>query len=456
MGRSLAARVGLVLLVGGCASAQTTSVRIDTPANAQALGFRRLLVAGFLPDGVGQIDINEETARFIRTQLRSKPSLLVIESEPLRLTGMVRPGERAVQPLGTKLHRSAHDGPRDILSLRDDDAVFTNVSFWKTLGEEYSEPLILTGTATFRPAGSRMVERQVGRRTMRFWLPGFTLRLRLILISGSTGEIVDSVALRQRTAHATTGRESALSIYFRLMEQTMPSVLEALGQQTNQTRIHDREAARYDSMIRIPERLLFGDDRIWATSQAIGDVLEIAIGIGRNLPYYAPGVRLTGQDISPAMLEIAQRRARALGRTVDLQVSDAQDMPFMDEQFDSVVSTFSLCTIPDDRRALAEIRRVLRSGGRLILLEHVRSPQPIVRALQHLFEPLANRYAGDHLLREPLDHLADFRFSVEFCSRSRAGIVERLVARKNHETLKEELEQDNPSGNANEYARKGA
>lgn len=199
--------------------------------------------------------------------------------------------------------------------------------------------------------------------------------------------------------------------------------------------LYDRAAARYDSMIRIPERLLFGDGRMWAASQATGDVLEIAVGTGRNLPHYSPELRITGQDISPAMLEIARRRARALGRTVDLQVSDAQDMPLMDERFDSVVSTLSLCTIPDDRKALAEICRVLRSGGRLILLEHVRSPQPIVRALQHLFEPLAIRYAGDHLLREPLDHLADFGFSVEFCSCSRAGIVERLVARKDHETV---------------------
>jgi hypothetical protein len=196
-----------------------------------------VLVAGFLSDGVDQIDASEETARFIRTKLRSKRSLLVIESEPLRLTGVVRPGGRALQPLGTDLPRSVREQPRDTFPFQEDDAVFTNVSFWKTLGEEHSEPLILTGTVRFRSAGSRMVERQVGRRTMRFWMPGFTLRLHLVLISGSTGEIVNSVALRQRTAYATTGRDSALSIYFRLMEQTMPSVFEALGQQTSTTRI---------------------------------------------------------------------------------------------------------------------------------------------------------------------------------------------------------------------------
>ncbi len=199
--------------------------------------------------------------------------------------------------------------------------------------------------------------------------------------------------------------------------------------------LYEREAARYDSMIRIPERLFFADGRIWAASEAAGDVLEIAVGTGRNFPHYRPDVRLTGQDISLQMLEIARDRARALGRDVDLCVGDAQQLGFPPERFDSVVSTLALCTIPDDRVALAESWRVLRRGGSLILLEHVRSPQPFVRSLQRLLEPLAVRYAGDHLLRDPLDHLASLGFSVEYCVRSRAGIVERLVARKVHDDV---------------------
>jgi ubiquinone/menaquinone biosynthesis C-methylase UbiE len=194
--------------------------------------------------------------------------------------------------------------------------------------------------------------------------------------------------------------------------------------------LYDREAARYDSIVRIPERLLFADGRVWATAHAIGDVLEIAVGTARNLRHYRSDVRLTGVDISPAMLAIAQERAQALGRATDLRVGDAQNLDLPTERFDSVVSTLALCTIPDDRRALAEAWRVLRPGGRLILLEHVRSPQPMVRLLQRLLEPLAIRYAGDHLLRDPLDHLSDLGFSIEYCGRSRAGIVERLVARK--------------------------
>ena len=119
--------------------------------------------------------------------------------------------------------------------------------------------------------------------------------------------------------------------------------------------LYEREATRYDSMIRIPERLLFVDGRIWAASHAVGDVLEIAVGTGRNFPHYRPDVRVTGQDISLEMLNIARERARALGRDVDLCVGDAQQLGFPPERFDSVVSTLALCTIPNDRVALASL-----------------------------------------------------------------------------------------------------
>lgn len=236
MRRNLPARVGLVILVGGCASTNTSRVRVDAHPKPDVQGFGRVLVAGFLPDGVGQIDLNQETARFLRSQLRTKTSLGIIESDPLQLARVKRPGERGAEPLKAGMQRPSRD-QRDSSDLQEDDAVFTDVPFWRTIGEEYSEPLILTGIVRFSPAGPRMVERQMGRRTMRFWLRGFSLRLRLVLISGRTGEIVDSVPLRQLTAHATTGRESALSIYFRLMDQSMPSILAVLGQETSQPRL---------------------------------------------------------------------------------------------------------------------------------------------------------------------------------------------------------------------------
>jgi ubiquinone/menaquinone biosynthesis C-methylase UbiE len=125
--------------------------------------------------------------------------------------------------------------------------------------------------------------------------------------------------------------------------------------------------------------VLFVDGRHWVCSQAEGEVLEIAAGTGRNLRHYPPGVRLTAIELSPAMLELARREATALGREADLRVGDAQALEFPDESFDTVVRTLSLCTIPDDRAAVGEVRRVLRPGGRFLLLAHVRSPVRAVR-----------------------------------------------------------------------------
>ena len=92
--------------------------------------------------------------------------------------------------------------------------------------------------------------------------------------------------------------------------------------------------------------------------------------------------------------------------------------------------TFSLCSIPDDVKAVAEARRVLRPGGRLLLIEHVRSPSRPVRTIQRLLDPLTVRFEGDHLLREALDHLKTEAFEVERFERSKWGIVERAAARK--------------------------
>src|SRR5919112_2070836 len=139
-------------------------------------------------------------------------------------------------------------------------------------------------------------------------------------------------------------------------------------------RYYERIAHRYDEYVGYFERLLVGDGRRWVCSQAVGDVLELAIGTGRNLPYYPSDVRLTGVDLTPAMIELARQRADALGREVDLRVGDAQALDLPDAQYDTVVAMLALSSIPDERRALAEARRVLRPGGRLLLLEHVRSP----------------------------------------------------------------------------------
>ncbi|MQA75895.1 MAG: methyltransferase domain-containing protein [Solirubrobacterales bacterium] len=195
-------------------------------------------------------------------------------------------------------------------------------------------------------------------------------------------------------------------------------------------RILDKEAPNYDRQMGFFERILFAGGREWACAQAQGEVLEIAIGTARNLPHYADDVRLTGVELSPEMLAIGRRRAEGLGRDVDLLIGDAQALNFEDESFDTVIITFALCTIPDDRMAASEAYRVLRPGGRLVLLEHVRSPSLAVRSVQRLIDPLSVRFGADHLVREPLDYLADVGFEVADVERLKWGIVERVLAHR--------------------------
>ncbi len=194
--------------------------------------------------------------------------------------------------------------------------------------------------------------------------------------------------------------------------------------------IWEKMAPRYDKDIAFAERILFAGGREWVCAQAAGRVLEVAVGTGRNLPFYPPHVRLTGIELSPAMLEIGRRRGAELGIEVDLRAGDAQALDFDDESFDTVVITLALCSIPDDRKTVAEAWRVLRPGGLLLILEHVRSPLLAVRVLQRIVDFFTVRFEGDHLLREPLEQLQVAGFVVDRLERSKLGIVERLAAHK--------------------------
>jgi ubiquinone/menaquinone biosynthesis C-methylase UbiE len=194
--------------------------------------------------------------------------------------------------------------------------------------------------------------------------------------------------------------------------------------------IQDKEAPRYDRQISFFERVLFGGGREWVCSQAHGEVLELAAGTLRNLPFYPPGVKITAVELSPEMAAIGRKRAQELGRSVDLRVGDVQQLELADESFDTVTCTLGFCTIPDTTAAAREAFRVLRPAGRLLLLEHVRSPAGPVRFVQRLLDPLFVRFEADHLLREPLDYLPGVGFELDEAQRSKWGIVERLRARK--------------------------
>jgi ubiquinone/menaquinone biosynthesis C-methylase UbiE len=197
-----------------------------------------------------------------------------------------------------------------------------------------------------------------------------------------------------------------------------------------QRQLWARYAPRYDREMRLWERLLFRDARAWSCGQATGDVLEVAIGSGRNLSFYPPEIRLTGVDLSPDMLDLARGRAADLGRQVHLHEGDAHQLSFPDASFDTVVCTFSLCNIPDYRRAIAEMRRVLRPGGLLVLADHVASDRRFILGGQRLLEKLSLRKAGDYQTRRPLPLVEQAGFVVEVQQRYGKGIVERLTARK--------------------------
>jgi ubiquinone/menaquinone biosynthesis C-methylase UbiE len=195
-------------------------------------------------------------------------------------------------------------------------------------------------------------------------------------------------------------------------------------------RIFDKQAPKYDKSMSRFERLLFAGNREWVCERAEGEVLEIAAGTARNLPFYRADVKLIGLELSPEMAELGRHRAEELGREIDMRVGDAEALPFPYESFDTVVCTYGLCTIPDDAAAIRDAKRVLRPGGRILLAEHVRSPNPIVRTIQRVLEPFAHRFGGDHLLREPLDHLAAEGFVLDEVKRQKAGWVELVAAHK--------------------------
>jgi ubiquinone/menaquinone biosynthesis C-methylase UbiE len=196
-------------------------------------------------------------------------------------------------------------------------------------------------------------------------------------------------------------------------------------------RKYAKEAPKYDREMDLFERWFFGTEhRGWACSRAVGDTLEVAIGTGLNLPHYPEDVRLTGLDLSPEMLALAETAAKRIGRTIELKVGDAQDLPFADRSFDTVVCTYGLCSVPDDAGAIIEMRRVLKPGGCLILVDHIRSSIRPIFWFQWLYELIWSRSKGGYVTRRPALHVMAAEFQVQARDRLRAGIVERLIALK--------------------------
>ena len=194
---------------------------------------------------------------------------------------------------------------------------------------------------------------------------------------------------------------------------------------------YDRIAPLYDVMDALPERRYRAwRRRLWPMLRG-PRVLEVGVGTGKNMPYYPEDLAITAIDLSPKMLERAQRRASDLGIEVDLQPGDAQALEFVDETFDEVVATFVFCSVPDPVLGLREARRVLKPGGRLRLLEHVRAGNALLGRIQDVANPLSVRMSGVNINRRTVDSVEASGLAIERVEDvGMRGIFKLIVATK--------------------------
>jgi ubiquinone/menaquinone biosynthesis C-methylase UbiE len=162
--------------------------------------------------------------------------------------------------------------------------------------------------------------------------------------------------------------------------------------------------------------------------QASGTILEVAVGTGKNLPYYPRGCQIVAVDLSREMLNIARRRAAKLSMNASFLLADAEALPFSDEIFDTVVSSLSTCTFPDPVSALQEMARVCRPKGKVLLLEHGRSDRQWLGRFQ---DRTADRHAkqlGCHWNRKSLDLVRQAGLRINKAQRVFFGIFHQIEA----------------------------
>ena len=266
MSAKILSSVACVALVAGC-SAGNYEIPIETPLTPKLdiSKFQRVLIAGFVSGGSEDVDANLETARLLRSQLRRNSVLEVIDADVMPLLDIadeqIHSSARNAPPAvpdGFALapgaeadaDENAEDGPLgedDQMSEEELEAyetIFANVGFWRDLGEEYQNPLILTGTVYFSPhqqSGMVTREREVydsfGRRRTtpeRTYRDrrGFVLSPKFIFIDGETGATVYSERHREEILYDASQNTPALSSYFELMDRLLPSVLGAFSNQS--------------------------------------------------------------------------------------------------------------------------------------------------------------------------------------------------------------------------------
>lgn len=224
-----------VLLTVGCASYHEIPIETPIRPSLDVSAFQRVLVAGFVAGGSDDVDGNLETTRLLRSQLRNKSNLRVIDADALPLMSVATEGRT--------------DAPATAAPVKDEkdlDAyanVFANVDYWKKIGEEYQQPLIVTGTVLFIPhQRNSIVQREeevydsFGRRRVvpvRTYMErkGFVLSPRFIFIDGRTGTVMHSTTAREEILYNANQATPALSSYFELMDRVLPTFLSTLSSQ---------------------------------------------------------------------------------------------------------------------------------------------------------------------------------------------------------------------------------
>jgi ubiquinone/menaquinone biosynthesis C-methylase UbiE len=156
--------------------------------------------------------------------------------------------------------------------------------------------------------------------------------------------------------------------------------------------------------------------------------LEVAVGTGKNLQFYPSDCRITALDVSNEMLNVARKRAAKLSTDVCFLLGDAEILPFPDNSFDTVVSSFSTCTFPNSVAALREMRRVCKSEGKVLLLEHGRSDREWIARFQDRTADRLAKQLGCHWNRESLELVRKANLKVNESRRLFFGVFYRIEA----------------------------
>jgi ubiquinone/menaquinone biosynthesis C-methylase UbiE len=192
---------------------------------------------------------------------------------------------------------------------------------------------------------------------------------------------------------------------------------------------YNRIAFIYDFMEAPLEFLRLASWREKLRSRIIGgQVLEIGVGTGKNLPYYPPGVKISAIDFSHRMLSRAHKKALQNNLKVEFLEMDAQQLAFPDHFFDTVFATFVFCSVPDPVLGLKELRRICKPDGRLLLLEHMRPGNPVLGYLFDLVNPLVVRIMGANINRMTIDNIKSAGWQIKIDQKLSSDIVRWIEA----------------------------